>query len=106
LVDAGGQRAERRKWVKYYEGIVGIIFVAALDDWDVPCPEEPNKTRMEESLEVFESLINHDWFSKLPWILFMNKTDLFAEKIKKVKLKDTFKKYKGKNTLCNCNFQK
>jgi guanine nucleotide-binding protein G(i) subunit alpha len=95
LVDAGGQRAERRKWVKYYEGIVAVIFVASLDDWDIPCPEEPNKTRLQESLEVFESMINHEWFSQLPWILFLNKSDLFAEKLKKVNLSETFKEYKG-----------
>jgi hypothetical protein len=99
LVDAGGQRAERRKWVRYYEGVVGVIFVAALDDWDVPCSEEPNKTRLQESLEVFESMINHEWFSQVPWILFLNKTDLFTEKIKSVPLSNTFKDYTGWSSI-------
>ncbi len=45
LVDPGGQRAERRKWPHFFQGIVGMIFIAALDEWDVILPEDPKKTR-------------------------------------------------------------
>jgi guanine nucleotide-binding protein subunit alpha len=45
LIDVGGQRAERRKWVHFYEGVTAVIYVAALDTWDVVLPEDPNTTR-------------------------------------------------------------
>jgi GTPase SAR1 family protein len=45
LIDVGGQRAERRKWAHFYEGAVAIIYVAALDDWDVVLQEDVTKTR-------------------------------------------------------------
>ena len=46
LVDPGGQRAERRKWV-YFKDVVGMIYIAALDEWDTVLPEDPNKTRLD-----------------------------------------------------------
>jgi GTPase SAR1 family protein len=45
LIDVGGQRAERRKWVHYYEGAVAMLYVASLDDFDAVLPEDPTKTR-------------------------------------------------------------
>jgi GTPase SAR1 family protein len=45
LIDVGGQRAERRKWVHYYEGAVAMMYVASLDDFDAVLPEDPTKTR-------------------------------------------------------------
>lgn len=52
---------------------------------------------MEESLEVFESMINHEWFQQTPWILFLNKKDLFEQKIKSTDMSKTFAKYEGGN---------
>jgi guanine nucleotide-binding protein G(i) subunit alpha len=97
LIDVGGQRAERRKWVHFYEGVVAMIYVAALDEWDVVLPEDPKKMRMEESLEVFESMINHEWFQQTPWILFLNKKDLFEHKLKHSDMSKTYSDYKGGN---------
>jgi len=50
---------------------------------------------MDDSLEVFESMINHEWFQKTPWILFLNKKDIFKNKIKTNELIKTFPKYIG-----------
>jgi hypothetical protein len=45
LVDPGGQRAERRKWPQFFEGIKGMLYVAALDEWNVVSTEVPGKTK-------------------------------------------------------------
>jgi hypothetical protein len=34
LIDVGGQRTERRKWIHYFDKCRGIIFVAALSEYD------------------------------------------------------------------------
>jgi hypothetical protein len=31
LVDVGGQRSERRKWLHVFENVTAVIFLAALD---------------------------------------------------------------------------
>jgi hypothetical protein len=51
---------------------------------------------MRESLCLFSDVINNRWFIKTPVILFMNKKDLFVEKIKRVNLNVCFKGYRGK----------
>lgn len=50
---------------------------------------------MHESLELFDAIINNKWLRDTSMILFLNKRDLFAEKVKKVDLKICFEDYKG-----------
>lgn len=46
--------------------------------------EDPTRNRLAESLNLFEGIINLPWFRNAPIILFLNKNDLFTEKIKTV----------------------
>ena len=41
------------------------------------------QNRMHESLKLFDSICNNKWFTDTSIILFLNKKDLFEEKIKK-----------------------
>lgn len=50
---------------------------------------------MIESLRLFESICNSRWFINTSIILFLNKKDLFAEKIKRVSIKIAFPDYDG-----------
>jgi hypothetical protein len=40
--------------------------------------QQPSK-RCREQLELFESLVNSYWFSKVPVILYLNKKDIFEQ---------------------------
>ena len=62
LVDVGGQQNERRKWKKCFADVSILIYVASLSDYDQNCYEDSKKNRMLESLEVFESTINGNFF--------------------------------------------
>ncbi|KAL7750983.1 guanine nucleotide-binding protein subunit alpha [Sorochytrium milnesiophthora] len=80
IVDVGGQRSERRKWIHCFQNVTAIIFVAALSEYDQVLEEDETVNRVTESTQLFASICNSTWFEKLPIILFLNKTDLFAEK--------------------------
>ncbi|KAK0147364.1 Guanine nucleotide-binding protein G(o) subunit alpha [Merluccius polli] len=54
--------------------------------------------RMHESLMLFDSICNNKFFIDTSIILFLNKKDLFAEKIKKSPLSICFPEYTGPNT--------
>lgn len=54
---------------------------------------------MQESLKLFDSICNNKWFTDTSIILFLNKKDLFEEKIKKSPLTICFPEYAG--TLLN-----
>ncbi|TFK00119.1 collagen alpha-1(VI) chain [Platysternon megacephalum] len=56
------------------------------------------KNRMHESLMLFDSICNNKFFIDTSIILFLNKKDLFAEKIKKSALTICFPEYTGPNT--------
>ncbi|XP_044515650.1 guanine nucleotide-binding protein G(o) subunit alpha-like [Gracilinanus agilis] len=56
------------------------------------------KNRMHESLMLFDSICNNKFFIDTSIILFLNKKDLFAEKIKKSPLTICFPEYTGPNT--------
>lgn len=51
---------------------------------------------MHESLHLFNSICNHRFFALTSIVLFLNKKDLFEEKIKKVHLSICFPDYDGK----------
>lgn len=61
----------------------------------------PFQNRMQESLKLFDSICNNKWFTDTSIILFLNKKDLFEEKIKKSSLTICFPEYTGKFSLIN-----
>ena len=54
---------------------------------------------MMESMKLFDSICNNKWFTDTSIILFLNKKDLFAEKITKSPLTICFPEYTGKLRL-------
>jgi hypothetical protein len=50
---------------------------------------------MMESLKLFDSICNNKWFRDTSIILFLNKKDLFQEKILKSPLTICFPEYTG-----------
>jgi GTPase SAR1 family protein len=99
LIDVGGQRTERKKWIHCFEGVTAVIFVAALSEYDLTCYEDDKTKRMVESLILFDEVCNSRYFQEKDIILFFNKVDLFKEKIERQDLKISFENYKG-----GCNF--
>ncbi|XP_010016683.1 PREDICTED: guanine nucleotide-binding protein G(o) subunit alpha-like, partial [Nestor notabilis] len=53
--------------------------------------------RMHESMKLFDSICNNKWFTDTSIILFLNKKDIFEEKIKKSPLSLCFPEYTGPN---------
>ena len=98
LIDVGGQRSERRKWIHCFEGVTAIIFCVALSAYDCVLAEDGETNRMRESLELFESICNNKYFTDTSIILFLNKKDLFKEKIDKSPLTICFPEFTGANT--------
>ena len=96
IIDVGGQRSERKKWLHYFEDVTAIIYCVALSGYDLTLGEDEETNRMKESLLLFESICNNKWFVTTSIILFLNKKDLFEQKIKYSPLAICFPEYKGK----------
>ncbi|CAH1114100.1 unnamed protein product [Psylliodes chrysocephalus] len=95
MVDVGGQRSERRKWIHCFENVTSIIFLVALSEYDQILFESENENRMEESKALFKTIITYPWFQHSSVILFLNKKDLLEEKIMYSHLVDYFPEYEG-----------
>ena len=95
MVDVGGQRSERTKWIHSFQGVTSLIFCASLSEYDQMLYEDESVNRMRESLMLFDETCNCPWFNDTSIILFLNKNDIFRKKIKTISLDVCFPDYKG-----------
>jgi len=99
IYDVGGQRNERKKWMHCFEGVTAVMFVTAISEYDQTLFEDELTNRMTESITLFEEVCKNQWFRSTSIMLFLNKKDLFEEKIQKVPLKNYFPDYDGPDQL-------
>lgn len=95
LVDVGGQRSERRKWIKCFEDVQTVVFLCAVSEYDQTIFEDEKTNRIHEAMEVFAGLLKEKTFDNTPFVVFFNKMDLFKEKIPRVPLTTCFPEYTG-----------
>jgi len=81
MYDVGGQRNERKKWIHCFDDVTAVIFVAALSEYDQVLFEDSSMNRMVEAVSLFDEICNNRIFASSNMILFLNKRDLFEEKI-------------------------
>merc|ERR1719229_244989 len=84
VFDVGGQKSERKKWIHCFEMVTAVIFVASMSCYDEVMFEDEEKNSMVDSMELFGTICNNEYFKETAMILFLNKKDLFSEKIKTV----------------------
>lgn len=95
IVDVGGQKSERRKWIHCFENVTSLIFLASLSEYDQVLEERDTINRMDESLSLFDIIIHSPWFHTTSIILFLNKTDILADKIQTSDLRKYFPEFSG-----------
>ncbi|KAI7866372.1 G protein alpha subunit [Spinellus fusiger] len=95
MFDVGGQRSERRKWIHCFENVTAIIFLVAINEYDQVLLEDESVNRMHEALTLFDSICNSRWFSRTSTILFLNKTDIFEQKLMHSSLSHYFHDFQG-----------
>eukprot|EP01117_Protostelium_nocturnum_P008987 TRINITY_DN3227_c1_g1_i1.p1 TRINITY_DN3227_c1_g1~~TRINITY_DN3227_c1_g1_i1.p1 ORF type:complete len:368 (-),score=89.64 TRINITY_DN3227_c1_g1_i1:48-1121(-) len=98
MMDVGGQRSERRKWMHCFQDVTAVIFCVALSEYDLKLAEDETVNRMQESLKLWREISNSRWFVRTAMILFLNKKDLFDIKIKTQNLNICFPDYNGPQT--------
>jgi len=93
MIDVGGQRREREKWLPFFHDATAVIWLVALNEFDMFLEEEHKINRLDESLTLFSKVSRNDWLKEVPFILFLNKADLFEEKIKSQPLSTFYSDY-------------
>lgn len=95
MIDVGGQISERKKWIHCFESVTAILFCVSLSEYDQVLLEDPSQSRFLDSLLLFESIVNSQWFKNTIIILFLNKIDLFKNKLAVSPLSSYFEDYDG-----------
>lgn len=116
MFDVGGQRSERKKWIHVFDNVNVVLFLVAISGYDHVLVEDRNgvsrldlacrytkltdQNQMHEALMLFESIANSNYFVKSALILFLNKIDLFRDKVLsgKAPIKEHFPDYTGQST--------
>ncbi|EYC31552.1 hypothetical protein Y032_0004g2214 [Ancylostoma ceylanicum] len=101
VFDVGGQKAQRRKWIHIFDDVHAVLFITSLSEYNQVLAEDNKTNRMRDSIELFDQICNNEWFSSTAMILFLNKIDLFAEKIKKFNITCALKNYRGTSLRLN-----
>jgi len=100
ITDVGGERTERSKWIEQIDrlrkGIICVIFLAAVDEFDTKFVwDDHEKNKLKESVELFHQLRSFGWLRLTSFILFLNKVDVFREKIQTIDIQDHFPQFQG-----------
>lgn len=95
LCDVGGQRCERRRWINCFDNVQGVLFVAAISEYDQVLEEDGHTNRLHEALNLFDEVCNSRFFTDTAMILFLNKKDVFEQKIKHTSINVAFPEYDG-----------
>uniref|UniRef100_A0A914HFD5 Uncharacterized protein n=1 Tax=Globodera rostochiensis TaxID=31243 RepID=A0A914HFD5_GLORO len=107
MVDVGGQRSEQRKWIHCFDNVNGILFVAELSGYNQMLHDgEQTVNRLKYSMYLFKRIVNNKTFGKrTAFILFLNKVDIFKERLAVFPLNVCFKGYSGKHEYAaSCNY--
>jgi GTPase SAR1 family protein len=95
MVDVGGQRNERKKWIHCFQDVTAVLFCVAMNEYDMLMEADNSTNRLQDSLQVFKDIAESPYLNKTPIIIFLNKKDLFAKKACSVNLDCCFPLYSG-----------
>lgn len=95
LIDVGGQRSERRKWIHCFQGVEAVIFIVASSEYDQTLREDDSHNRLEESMNLFSEISNSHWFRNTTFLLFLNKQDIFKTKFENGDYRSHFPNFEG-----------
>ena len=88
---------EKKKLFLFQQRVTCVIFLAAIDEYDTYLETEDGQThnRLKESIELFRQIQLQNWLNNTTFILFLNKRDIFEEKIKMSHIMDHFEDFLG-----------
>ncbi|CAN0069384.1 unnamed protein product, partial [Ectocarpus sp. 12 AP-2014] len=95
IVDVGGQRNERKKWLHCFDDVKAVVFIISLAGYNQVMFEDATRNRLLEAMDLYVDVVSNPIFRDTPIHVLLNKTDLFADMIQEVPLSACFPEYGG-----------
>ncbi|KAI0779036.1 G-alpha-domain-containing protein [Trametes elegans] len=81
IYDVGGARNQRQAWAPYFDDVNAIIFLAPISAFDQVLAEDPRVNRLEDSFQLWKSVVENKLLAHVNIVLFLNKCDLLKKKL-------------------------
>ena len=95
LIDVGKHRRERSdKWLHHFDQVSSVIFVVDLSSYDQPHPTD-GRSCLQHAIDDFAAKCNSRAFRSTPFIVLLNKRDVFEKKLQTTPLSCCFPSYQG-----------
>ncbi|EUB58162.1 Guanine nucleotide-binding protein G(s) subunit alpha [Echinococcus granulosus] len=83
MVDVGGQREQRAKWIEAMtDGVTAVIFLTDASAYDTMLEEDHSVNRLRESYQLLGQVWTKSLLRDKSFILFLNKQDKLADKVR------------------------
>ncbi|KAH9932360.1 G-protein alpha subunit [Fomitopsis serialis] len=82
IYDVGGARSSRAAWVPYFEDANALLFLTPISCFDESLEEDRHVNRLEDSFILWKSVVGSKLLRRCIIVLFLNKYDLLAKKLK------------------------
>lgn len=96
FIDVGGQKWLRAAWAQFFDNVQAIIFVGSAGGFDQIINNGDSENRLSDSMKLFELTVNNPLLNTIDVILFLNKSDLLEDKIKRISFKKYVPQFTGK----------
>lgn len=94
LCGAGRLCSKSKKWLQCFDDVTDIIFCVDMSEYDQVLAKDGTKNKMQESLQLFDSICNL-WFEHTSVVLLLMRDHHFEEKLPKTPLTICFPDYTG-----------
>ena len=99
IIDVSGLKSAQARYLDGFDIVTAVIYVLSMSSFDEVLSENDEITgksqnALLEGLHVFGEYLGHKAFKNIPFILFLNKADVLAQKCEKIK---TFLENKDNN---------
>lgn len=96
LIDVGGQREQRAKWIEALsDGVTAVIFLTDVSAYDMMLAEDRTVNRLRESIDLLGQVWTKSPLRDKSIILFLNKQDKLEKKVheQRTRLETYFPEY-------------
>lgn len=87
MYDVAGCRTQRAAWIPYFTDVTTILFLAPISAFDEWIHEGRRVNRLQDTYMLWQMLCESRLLTHVQIILFMNKCDLLAKKLKDKRIK-------------------